>query len=47
MDEGKREAAKRKEEEQNAIPGRETRLNSVQKQEGGVSARACKMVLPV
>lgn len=33
MDEGKREAATRKEEEQNAIPGRETRLTSVQKQE--------------
>lgn len=47
MDEGKREAAKRKEEERNAIPGRETRLTSVQKQEGCVRARACKLVLPV
>ena len=47
MDEGKREAAKRKGEEQHAIPGRETRLTSVQKQKGCVGAGACKLVLPV
>ena len=47
MDEGKREAATRKEEEQNAIPGRETRLTSVQKQEGYVGAGICNLVLPV